>query len=222
MNHRRFAITLFFAAACSLSAQTIAPGPPLDESAIWRTQPLLRFDDGPALRPTVPKEMIASLRLSDVNVPLEHIELQALQIRFGGKIGEEGDASNWHAWLCLHGSDTVSPWVLWLESSEIDGPYVGGFELRRVSRSAQFDERCAALPDTARIEMPIDLSLGTSKTKVISLLGRPTARVGDVLLYEHEHNELIRGEEFTSDNNVTVELRNGVVSAIDVTKTTQD
>jgi hypothetical protein len=221
--NRFFAMALFFVAAWSASAQTIAPAPALDESKIWGPQPLLRFNDGPALRATVPEEMIASVRVSDVNVVLEQdLELQALQIRFGGKIGAEGDAANWHAWLCVHGSDTGGPWVLWLESSEIDGPYVGGFQLRRVPRSAQFDDRCAALPDAAKIEMPIDLALGTPKTKVISLLGRPTARVGNVLLYEHEHNELIRGEEFSSFNSVMVELRDEVVSGIEVAKTTTD
>jgi hypothetical protein len=221
--NRGVAITLFFVAAWSASAQTIAPMPALDESAIWEPQSLLRFGDGPALRPTVPREMIASLRIAGVNVPLEEdLELQALQVRFGGKVGAAGNASNWHAWLCLHGSGTAGPWVLWLESDEVDGPYIGGFQLRRVSRSARFDDRCAALPDMAKIEMPIGLALGTPKTRVIRVLGRPTTRAGNVLLYEHEHNELIRGEEFTSFNSVTVELRDGVVSAIDVAKTTTD
>jgi hypothetical protein len=39
------------------------------------------------------------------------------------------------------------------------------------------------------------------------------------LLYEHEHDELIRGEQFFSSNIVIVVLRGGVIWAIEVTKT---
>ncbi len=165
--------------------------------------------------------MIASLRVSETTIPLEEeTELETAQTMFGGKIGAQGDAADSLLWLCLHGSDAAGPWVLWLESGEIDGPYVGGFQWRRVSRSAQVDERCSALPDTSEVELPINLRLGTSEKKVIKLLGSPTSRRGDTLLYEHEHDELIRGEEFNSSNSLIVELRGGVVWAIQVNKTT--
>ncbi len=167
------------------------------------------------------KEMIASLRVSGVTITLEgESELEALPARFGGEIGSQGDAADSLGWLCLHGSDAVGPWVLWLESGEIDGPYVGAFQWHRVSRSAQFDERCSALPDTSEVELPVDLRLGSSEKKVIKILGHPTSRRGGTLLYEHEHEELIRGEEFSSSNIVIVELRGGVVWAIQVAKTT--
>jgi hypothetical protein len=165
--------------------------------------------------------MIASLRVSGVTIPLEEeTELESLQTRFGGEIGSEGDAADSLGWLCLYGNDAVGPWVLWLESGEIDGPYVGAFQWRRVSHSAEFDERCSALPDTSEVELPIDLGIGTSEEKVIKILGRPTSRRGNTLLYEHEHDELVRGEEFNSSNMVIVALRGGVVWAIQVAKTT--
>jgi hypothetical protein len=215
------AVALFcFESYLSFAQAVIHPlqkhGPP-----IWAPQIIWKFDDHFQPKPTVPKEMIASLRVSGVTIPLEeYAKLEDMQTRFGGKIGVEGDAADSLLWLCLHGSDAAGPWVLWLESGEIDGPYVGGFQWRRVSRSAQVDERCSALPDTSEVELPINLRLGMSEKKVIKLLGSPTSRRGDTLLYEHEHDELIRGEEFKSSNSLIVELRGGVVWAIQVNKTT--
>jgi len=183
---------------------------------------LLKFDDS-SPSATVKKEMIASLKVADVTIELEQdTKLEAMQQRFGGTIGAEGDASESLHWLCLRGSDEAGPWVLWLESGEIDGPYVGGFEWLRVPGFAQFDERCAALPDTSRVELPINLRLGISESRVVHLLGHPTYRKGRVLAYEHEHDEIIRGEPFISDNGVYVTIRNGVVWAIQVWKTTSN
>jgi hypothetical protein len=145
-----------------------------------------------------------------------------MQVMFGGTIGHVGDAGEWFQWLCLHGADDTGPWVLWLESGEIDGPYVGGFEWARVPRSSQFDERCAALPDASKVELPIQLRLSTPEASVLQLLGQPTFRKGNVLAYEHEHNETIRGEPFISDNGVYVGIREGVVWAINVWKTTSN
>lgn len=213
-------MALFLSLICAATAQTVVrPGG--GDKPIWTPQPLWKFDDGALAKATVPKEMIASLRVSDVTIPLEEdTKLEALQTRFGGKIGHQGDAGDSLSWLCLYGSDAVSPWVLWLESDEVDGPYVGGFQWRRVSRSAQFDQRCSALPDTSEVELPIDLRLGEMEAEVIQTLGRPTSRRANTLLYEHEHDELIRGEEFNSSNTVIVALRRGVVWAIQAGKTT--
>jgi hypothetical protein len=213
-------MALFFSLICPASAQTVVRTGEGDKP-IWTPQPLWKFDDGALAKATVPKEMIPSLRVSDVTIPLEEdTKLEDLQTRFGGKIGAQGDAADSLLWLCLYGIDSAGPWVLWLESGEVDGPYVGGFQWRRVSHSAQFDQRCSALPDTSEVDLPIDLGLGASEAKVIKILGRPTSRRGNTLLYEHEHDELIRGEQFTSFNTVIVALRGGVVWAIDVTKTT--
>jgi len=216
------ALILFCAVACSTFAQTAARPSEDKDLPIWRPQQVLKFDDDTLhIKATVPKEMIASLRVSDVTIRLEEdSELEALPARFGGEIGSQGDASESLGWLCLHGVDAKGPWVLWLESGEIDGPYVGAFLWRRGSHSSRFDDRCAALPDTSKVELPIDLGLGASEAKVIQTLGRPSSRKGDILFYKHEHNESIRGETFTSSNTVVVALRHGVVHAIAVSKTT--
>jgi len=212
-------IVLFFSLICPASAQTLVrPG---GDKPIWTPLVLRKFDDGTPWKATVPKEMIASLRVSDVTVPLEEdTKLEDMQTRFGGKIGTQGDAADSLSWLCIYGSDSAGPWVLWLESGEVDGPYVGAFQWRRVSHSAQFDRRCSALPDTSEVELPIDLRLGAAEASVIRTLGRLSSRRANTLLYEHEHNELIRGEEFSSSNTVIVDVRRGVIWAIQVGKTT--
>jgi hypothetical protein len=215
------AVALLCLAVCPAFAQTTVRQPTGDEPTIWAPPILWKFNDRALPKATVPKEMIASLRVSGVTIPLEEeTELETMQSRFGGEIGSQGDAADSLGWLCLYGSDGIGPWVLWLESGEIDGPYIGGFQWRRVSHSSRFDERCSALPDTSEVRLPIGLGLGTSEAKVIRILGRPTSRRGDTLLYEHEHDELIRGEQFFSTNTVIVALRGGVVRAIQAVKTT--
>jgi hypothetical protein len=219
--NRTAGVILFCVVLGFASAQTAARPQGADGGKIWTPQLLLKFDD-PLPEATVPKEMIPSVRISDVKVTLEHTELEAMEARFGGEIGSEGDAGESIGWLCLHGNDAVGPWVLWLLSDEIDGPYVGGFEWARVSRSSQFDERCAALPDPSRVELPIQLRLDTPEARVLQLLGRPTFRKDKVLAYEHEHDETIRGEPFISDNGVYIAIRDGKVWAINVWKTTSN
>jgi hypothetical protein len=165
--------------------------------------------------------MITSLTVSDVTVTLDDTELQAMQARFGGEIGSEGDAAESLGWLCLHGNDAAGPWVLWLESGEMDGPSIGAFQWRRVVTNSEFDERCQALPETrSNVKLPINLRLGTPKAEVIQRFGRPTSQKDGTLLYEHEHKESIHGEPCTSLNLVIVVVRNGVVWAIEAHQTT--
>jgi hypothetical protein len=221
LNMNRSAVVFFFlfSVFCSASAQT-AVGARVGGEALWTPEPLWKFDDHSLPKATAPKEMISSLRIDGVTIRLEEeTELEAMQTRFGGEIGSQGDAADSLGWLCIYGRDAVGPWVVWLESGEIDGPYIGAFQWRRVSRSARFDERCSALPDTSEVELPIDLDLGISEKRVIKILGHPTSRRDNTLLYEHQDDELIRGEEFFSSNVVIVALRGGVVWAIQVTKT---
>jgi hypothetical protein len=170
---------------------------------------------------TIPKPMLTKLDISDFTISLEKTELKAVQARFGGEIGHEGDASEYLAWLCLHGGDAAEHWVLWLESGETDGPTVGAFQWRRVSSTAQFDTRCRELPDwDSKVKLPIELRLGGRETKVLEVLGQPSFRKGDTLIYEHEHDEPIHGEPYTFTNRVIVALRRGMVWAIDVDKST--
>src|ERR1700746_2211381 len=139
-----------------------------------------------------------------------------MQARFGGEVGSEGDAAKSLGWLCLHGNDAAGPWALWLESGEMDGSSIGAFHRRRVVASAEFDQRCQALPDAeSNVELPVNLRLGIPEAEVVRMLGRPTSRKDGTLLYEHEHKESIHGEPYTSLNIVSVVVRNGVVWAIE-------
>src|SRR5271166_3957600 len=71
---------------------------------IWVPQVIWKFDDHFQPKATVPKEMIASLRVSEVTIPLEeYAKLEDMRARFGGKIGVDGDAADSLLWLCLHG-----------------------------------------------------------------------------------------------------------------------
>jgi hypothetical protein len=145
-------------------------------SKIWTPQPLLKFDDV-LPEATIPKEMITGLRVSDVTVTLEHIELKAMQARFGGEMGSAGDAAASLGWLCLHGNDEAGPWVLWLESGEMDGLSIGAFHWRRVAANAKFDERCQVLSDArSNVALPGNLRLGTPEAQVVQILGRATSR----------------------------------------------
>ena len=207
-------------ATCLGFAQTSgrAEGP-----GIWQPPSLpsflLKLDSYPA--GTVSNPMITSLNISNVQIVLEETELKTAQARLGGDIGQKGDASEYNAWLCLHGVDERGPWVLWLQSGEIDGPYIGGFQWRRAPPEAQFDRRCQALGEAdSQIKMPTGLRLGISEAKVLHTLGKPNLRKGDTFLYEHEHNGTIGREPYTSVNSVIVELRHGLVWAIYVDKTT--
>jgi hypothetical protein len=218
--NRRVAIALLCTLTCAAFTQTASrPEESSGASLVWKPIPVIDLDVLP--KATVPKLMITKLRVSDLTIVLEQTELEAIQAHFGGEIGSEGDASESLGWLCLHGSDAVGRWVLWLESGEIDGPTVGGFQWRRVPDAVQFDERCRRLPDTSsNVEMPIELRLGATETKVLQILGQPTVRKGDTLIYAHEHEESLHNEPYTSTNTVTVVLRYGGVWAIEVHKTT--
>ncbi len=206
----------------SASAQSVVRSSETNKAVIWEPQLLLEFADDATPHPSIPKEMIASLLLSDVKVLLEETLMDTIQAKFGGEVGARGDASESLRWLCVHGVDEVGPWVLWLESGEIDGPYIGGFQWRRLSGAATFDMRCASLPDTAKVVLPINLRLGTSREEVLNVLGKPTWQTANIFLYEHEHEETIRGEPYDSWNSVIIAIRNGVIEAIDVTKTTSN
>ena len=217
---RRVAVFLLFCAIATF-APAQASSQEQREPVVWKPQLLYKFTDETPFRATVHREMIANLRISDVTVSLEaDSQMEILRQKFGGEIGAEGDAAESLRWLCLHGSDAGGPWVLWLESDEIDGPYIGGFQWSRVPRSSQFDRRCAALPDSTTIELPDNLRLDIAESDVRRILGKPSIGKGSAWIYEHEHDETIRGEVFNSSNTVVVQIRDGRLWAIKVNKST--
>ncbi len=62
--------------------------------------------------------------------------------------------------------------------------------------------------------------LGANKSEVLKALGEPSLKDDERLIYLHEHETTISGEPFTTSNIVMVRLKNGIVWAIEVSKTT--
>jgi hypothetical protein len=165
--------------------------------------------------------MIAGLRVSGQTIVLEDTDLAAVQRHTGGTIGHWGDASDSLSWLCLHGTGPQGDWVLWLMSGEIDGGTVGGFRWQHVERQAQFDTRCQTLPEgRGGVELPVALQLGVTEARVRRIFGEPSAKLGNALLYLHEHELTAHNEPYTAMNTLAVHLRGGVMWAIEVRKST--
>lgn len=180
-------------------------GPPQVEWPIIRSQP------------TVPKEMIGNLKIAGWPIVLEETELIAAQKHFGGAIGDRGDAGDALEWLCLYRRDKESAWVLWLESSEIDGPTIGGFRWQQIDTSSKMDERCQLLPgDRASVSLPLALRPGMREADVLAVLGPPSLRNNDMAVYEHEHNVTIGSEPYDVSNIVIVTYRGGKIWAVEV------
>lgn len=186
---------------------------------LWEPPPVFGFRQ--LTRPTIPKEMVSALRVGDFKVVLDDTPLAALQKRFGGEIGQRGDAGDALSWLCLTGGDRNGLWILWAESSEIDGPNVGGIRWRRVAQTETVDHRCGQVFGDVSMS-PTMLNLGEDESDLFRALGRPWARRGDQLLFSHEHKTTIHNEPYTVDNDVYVTLHDGAVAAITVIKTTSD
>lgn len=177
----------------------------------WAPPADLDFPIGVAPKPTVPQIMVTALRLGSMSIRLERTELAAVRERFGGEQGQRGDASTSLRWVCYGGQDAGGRWALWLTSGEIDGPSIGSFEWRRVDPNAQFDPRCALLPNGTTITFsPTLLRLGMSQQDVLHRLGSPTLRRGNILDFEHMEQQ----KTYSVSNSVEVRLRNGTVDFI--------
>lgn len=191
------------------------------DSVVWEP-PIIGWPDT-LPRPTVPKEMIGSLRVGRFPVILEATKLEDAQRHFGGTIGRRGDGGESEAWLCLHGKDAIGPWVLWLDSGEIDGPAIGGFQWRRLVPDQRPDRRCQLIrKGGGTVELPLAVHLGMTDVEVRKALGHPTLEQNRTFFFFHEHQETIDKLPYTSDNSVAIVIRNGSVSAIEVSKTTSN
>lgn len=167
--------------------------------------------------------MIGTLRIANMPIVLGETKLQTVQRRFGGTLGSRGDAGDAEAWLCLYGSDSEGPWIFWLTSGEIDGPAIGGFQWRSLSRKEGPDRRCRFLPQAkGGIELPLAIHPGLNEAEVRQILGSPTVVRGKTLIFSHEHRMVIHGETWTVSNDVAVFFVDGAVRAIEVAKTTSD
>lgn len=171
--------------------------------------------------PTVPKEMIGSIRIANFPILLEKTTLEDARRHFKGTTGSHGDASEAEAWLCLTGTGANGPWIFWLQSFEINGATIGGFQWRSLSPNQTPDHRCKLLTKEAgRIELPLALHPGMAESEVRKILGPPTALRGKTLIYCHSLQEIIDKQTYDVANNIAVVLRDGVVQTIEVVKST--
>ena len=213
----RMGFVLLSALVCNSSAQgTTREG--VVNPAIWEPPSVIEFPQ--SAKSTVPREMIRGLRVSGLRIVLENTELTEVQKRIGGTIGHRGDADTALSWLCLHGTGPRGNWILWLMSGEMDAGSVGGFRWQRVERAAQVDKKCQTLPEGGIVELPAALRLGVEEAGVLHNFGQPTERIGNALLYLHEHEATIRNAPYTAMNTLVVLLRGGVVWAIEAWKST--
>lgn len=172
------------------------------------------------IKASVPKEMISALHVTGFEVRLEETTMKDAQRHLGGEIGTKGDAAEALKWLCYHGRDDHSPWVLWLESGEMDADYVGTFQWQRLTSDEVF-AHCREVSGPAPIvTLSVSLGLGANEADVLTTLGPPSFGNDKSLIYFHEHDLMVRGKPYTASNVVAIHLRNGLVWAILVSKST--
>jgi len=208
--------------ALSAFTQTVSQPSSRAATAVWEP-PEWNFPQD--VKATVPKEMVSRFRVSGYDITLEETSMKDVQQHLGGVIGEKGDAGDASEWLCFHGTDASGGWVLWLENGEINGGSVGSFQWQRLSNRDVLDTRCHTLLKAGSvIQLPLSLQLGTKSSEVLKSLGPPTSKSDQRLIYLHEHK--VGGtkpeDPFITSNIVVVRLRNGIVWAIQVSKTTSD
>ena len=169
---------------------------------------------------TIPKEMLSNLRVSTVAVTLEETRLDKVVQLLGATAGAKGDAGDSVQWLCFRGTDGGNQWVLWLESGEIDGGSVGSFQWQQLSTDAKGDLRCHVLSGTHPVELAVPLKLGMAEADVLKLLGKPSLRRSERMIYLHEHSESLSGVPYDSTNIIMIRIHEGLVTSIAVSKTT--
>jgi hypothetical protein len=100
------------------------------------------------------------------------------------------------------------------------GGTINGFAWQRIDEKATLDRRCRTR--AVEIELPVQIAIGLTESEVLENLGTPTAKHRNTLVFDHEHQETVRSEPFTSENTVYVKLRGGVVWAVQVWKITSN
>lgn len=200
-GHRAILLAISVAVAAQSGVQTNAPtwAPP-------RVQLPSKWPDR-----TMRKPIITRITVAGLPIQLENTELEAVGKRLKIATGHHGDASEYLAWLCLHGQDKEGPWGLWLTSSEIDGPMIGGFQWQRLTPSVALDSRCGAFDDSRSISLPVPIHLGMTETQVQAVLGKPSSRFREASIYVHQHELRLRGEPYSVDNSVILSYKNGLL-----------
>jgi hypothetical protein len=214
---RKLWVAIFSAMVACISLSQIS-GQAAHSMVLWEPPPTGITDSLRA--PTVPHELISELHIGSFPITLEKTTRAEVMKQLGGTEDSRGDAGDFEAWLCFHGTNVSGPWILWLTSGEIEGEEVGGFQWQRLRAGEIPDRRCASLRPNQQPKLPLGLALGMKAADVQHRLGKPTLREGHALTYWHRHDETIDNLPYTSDNIVVVTLSNGTVSGIEVHRTT--
>jgi hypothetical protein len=170
---------------------------------------------------TIHNEVIKTVRVAGMQIVLDETRWEAAQQHLGATIGHSGDAGDSLKWMCFHGADSKAKWIFWLQSNEVNGDNVGGFQWQLLERGQQPDPRCQDVAHEGHaVELPIRLQLGMTEAEVKKILGAPTVRRGGLLTYFHEHQITIDKSPYTASSIVDILLSDGRVSAIQGWKTT--
>jgi len=209
----RFGVPIVFVVVLALPVRAVPA------QALWAPLPLGGFDELPwggglqwPGKFNGSKDIIPDLTVAHMRIVLEQTSFQSVQKHFGGVPGGQGDAGTSHGWLCLYQLKASKPWVIWLESDELDGGKVSGFQWRAVPLSSIFDNRCHSLPKGSTVDLPAPIRLGQSQVQIVATLGAPSAERPDVLFYEHKRS----GHPGSTINDVAVQLSQKIVEAISV------
>ena len=185
----------------------------------WQPVPLIHEDVAPPA--TVRHEMIDGLTIAGWPIVLEKTSLRAARQRFGGTIGQTGDAGGYLEWLCVEVNNPSDSSVLWLTASEINGGRIDGLLWRNLEPYQHADLRCKTLSGPhANIELHKPIQLGMSISTVEKTLGVPSKRQGNLAQYFYEGKTRIDGIPYTTGNSVNLCYRDGRVHEIEVSKTT--
>jgi len=204
----------------ALESSQSAPGHEVRERITWAPAKFPIFS--PKKEWTKPKVMVTSLRAEGLLIELEKTDIRQTSKRYQAELGREGDAADFYQWICFLGGSRER-WALWLGSGEIDGDRVSDFSIKRIDSRANVDSKCRPLLSVSGepITSPSKIRIGMSESDLKLALGEPTARSGNFLYYAHSHDLKLHGEPYTLMNTVTVEVKDGVVTAMKVWKSTQ-
>jgi hypothetical protein len=70
------------------------------------------------------------------------------------------------------------------------------------------------------MKLAVPLKLGMAEADVLKILGKPSLRRGEKLIYLHEHEGSVNGVPFDLSNIVVVRVHGREVTSIAVSKTT--